>query len=71
MNCLNGLWCLFLPEFMHNFTQFEPVENNVENVSRLVLEAGLDKATAEDVTGLLDSHGQQLSNEDFETWLKN
>ena len=42
---------------MHVFTGLEPVENSVEDISRLVQEAGLDKFTAKEVTELLDSHG--------------
>jgi len=42
---------------MHVFTGFEPVENNVEGISRLVQVAGLDEVTAKEVTELLDSHG--------------
>jgi hypothetical protein len=52
------MWCTLLPEFMHNFTQFKPVENTVEDISRLVQEVGLYKVTSEDVTELLDSHVQ-------------
>jgi hypothetical protein len=52
------MWSTLLPEFMHNFTQFEPVENNAEDISRLVQEVGMYKLTSEDVTELLDSHGQ-------------
>jgi hypothetical protein len=51
---------------MHNFTGLEPVENIVEDSSRLAQEVGWDKVTSEDVTELLDSHGQQISSEDFE-----
>ena len=58
MKCLNGMWCKLLPELMHNFTGFEPVENNVEDISRLVQEAGLYEVTTEDATEPLDSHGQ-------------
>jgi hypothetical protein len=54
------------PEIMHNFTGLEPVENIVEGGSRLAQVVGWDEVTAEDVTDLLDYHGQQLSNEDFE-----
>ena len=48
---------------MHDFTGFEPVENTVEDISRLVQEARLDKVTAEDGAELLNSHGQQLSKD--------
>jgi len=63
MSCLNGVWCKLLPEFMHNFTGYEPVKDTAEDISRLAQEAGLDKATGEDVTEMLDNHGEQLSNE--------
>lgn len=58
MKCLNGMWCTLPPGFMHNFTGFEPVENIVEDMSRLVQEAGLYEVMTEDATELLDSHGQ-------------
>jgi hypothetical protein len=35
---------------MHKFTGLEPVENIVQDVSRLAQEAGLDELTYEDVT---------------------
>jgi hypothetical protein len=38
-------------------TGFDPVESIVEDISRLVQEAGLDEVTAKEVTELLDSHG--------------
>ena len=66
VSCESGMWYKCLQEFMHDFTEFEPVENTVENVSRLVQNAGLHKVTPENGTELLDSHGQQLSNEDLE-----
>jgi hypothetical protein len=66
VNCLNVAWCRLLPEFAHNFTLFGPVENSDDDVSRLAQEAGLHKVTAEDVTELLNSHGQELSNENME-----
>ena len=42
------------------------MENTVEVISRLVQEVGLDEVTAESVTEMLYSHGQQISNEDLE-----
>jgi hypothetical protein len=55
---------------MHDFTGFEPVENTVDDVSRPAQEARLDKFTAEDITQLLVSHGQQISNEELEDMVK-
>ena len=54
---------------MHNFTGFEPVKIITENV-RLAQEAVLDEVTAENVTELQDSHGQQLFNGDLEKMVK-
>jgi hypothetical protein len=54
---------------MHNFKGFEPVKIIVENIS-LAQEAVLDEVTAENVTELLDSHGQQLFNGDLEKMAK-
>jgi hypothetical protein len=70
VSCLNGVCCRFLPEFIHDFTGFEPVKDIVEDVSRLVQETELDKATGEDVTEMLDNHGKLLSNEDEEEMAK-
>ena len=50
VNYLNGLWHQLLPDFMHDFTGFEPVENIVEVISRLAQDVELDKFTAESVT---------------------
>jgi hypothetical protein len=61
---VSGVWHKLLQEFMHDFTGFEPVENTVEDVSKLVQEARLDEVIPEDGTELLDSHGQQLFKED-------
>jgi hypothetical protein len=60
------VWCKLLPEFIHDFTGFEPVKDIAEDVSRLAQEAGLDKPVGEGVTEILDNHGKQLSNEDLE-----
>jgi hypothetical protein len=59
------VWCRHLPEFTYDFTGFEPVEKSEDKFSSLVQESGLDKAKSEDVTELLDSHGQQLANENL------
>ena len=63
MSCLNGVCCKLIPEFLHDFAGYEPVKDIAEDISRPVQEAGLDKATGEDVTEMLDNHGKQLSNE--------
>jgi hypothetical protein len=60
-----------LPQFRHDITGFEPMDNTVDDINRPAQETGLDEVRAKDITQLLDSHGQQLSNEDLETWLKN
>jgi pyruvate formate-lyase activating enzyme-like uncharacterized protein len=65
VNCLTGAWLQFLPQFVHLFAGFEPVETT-ENGRRLVQEAGLDEVRVEHVKELLGSHGQQHSNEDLE-----
>jgi len=55
---------------MHDFTGFEPVENTVEYISRLVQEVGLYEVTAEDARERSFSDGQQCSNEGFEEMAK-
>jgi type I site-specific restriction endonuclease len=64
------VWLEFLPQFVHIFAGFEPVENMVEDVRRLVQEAGLDEVRVEHVKELLDSHGQQHSNADLKELAK-
>jgi hypothetical protein len=46
------------------------VDNNVDNSSWRVQQVGLDEVTAEDVTELLGSHGQQLCNGDLQEQAK-
>jgi hypothetical protein len=52
---------------MHDFTGFEPVENTVEDISRLVQEVGLYEVIAEDATELSDSFPMKA----LKKWLKN
>jgi hypothetical protein len=59
------VWGKLLPQFVF-FAGFQPVKNVKDDVSRLAQEVGLDEVTDEDVTQLLESHGQPLSNEDLE-----
>jgi hypothetical protein len=63
---LSGVQRKLLLEFIHDFTGLEPVKNTFVDDGRLAQDAGLDEVTAEDVRGLFDSRGQQLSNEDLE-----
>jgi len=55
---------------MHNFTGFEPVVNNVDDVNRTSQEGRMDEVIAEDITQSLDSQGQQHSSEDLEDMVK-
>ena len=55
---------------MHDFTGFEPVVNNVDDINRTSQEAGMDEVIAKDITQLLDSQGQQHSSEDLEDVVK-
>jgi hypothetical protein len=63
--CLKGVWHMRLPQFMLDFTGFEPV-NNTDDINRTSQEAGLDEIIAEDITQLSNSHGQQHYNDDLE-----
>jgi hypothetical protein len=49
-NCLNGAWRRLLPEFVHDFTLFGPVQNSDDDISWLAQKAGLDEVSAENVT---------------------
>ena len=70
MKYVDGVWGKHLPQFMHDFTGFEPVENTVDDISRPAQQASLNKVRANDIIQLLDTHGQQLSNEDLEGMVK-
>ena len=70
VKCLKGVWGKCLPQFMHDVTGFEPMDNTVDDISRPAQEARLDEVRAKDITQLLDSHAQQLSNEDMEDMVK-
>ena len=48
--CLKGLWHKRLPQFMHDFTGFEPVVNSVDDINRTSQEAGMDEVRAKDIT---------------------
>jgi len=49
MKYFNGDWRKHLPQFMHIFTGFGPVENIVYDVSSPGQEAGLDEVRARDI----------------------
>ena len=70
MNCLKGVWGKRLPQFMHDIMGFEPLDNTVDDVSRPAQYGGLDEVRAQDIIQMLDSYGQQLSNEDLEDVVK-
>ena len=55
---------------MHNFTGFEPEENTAERGQQAGTRRRIGRITPEDVTEMVDSHGQQLSNEDLEEMAK-
>jgi len=55
---------------VQDVTGFEPVVNTVEYVNRMSKEAGFEEVIAKDITQLLDSQGQQHSNEELEDVVK-
>ena len=59
-----------LPQFMHEFTVFEPVENTVNDISRPAQQARLDQVRAKDITQLLGNDGRQISNKELEGVVK-
>jgi predicted Zn-ribbon and HTH transcriptional regulator len=64
------VWLEFLPQFVYLFAGFEPVEIMVEDVRRLLQEAGLNEVRVEHVKELLDSHRQQHSITDLKELAK-
>jgi hypothetical protein len=62
---LKGVWNNLCPEFVQDFEGFEnPVANVTETVIEIADRLGLE-VSPEDVTELLQSHSQDLSNEDL------
>ena len=55
-----------LQQFSHEFTVIESVENTVDDFNRPAKDIILDKGRAKDITQLLDTNGQQFSNEEVE-----
>jgi hypothetical protein len=62
---LKGVWKNLCPEFVHDSEGFEnPVANLTETVIEIANRLDLE-VSPEDVTELLQSHSQDLSNEDL------
>ena len=62
---LNGVWRKLCPQFVNDFHGFEgTVDNVIKNIVALSKETDLE-IEADDVTELLESHGEELSAEDL------
>jgi hypothetical protein len=62
---LKGVWKNLCPEFVQDSEGFEnPVANVIETMIEIANRLDLE-ASPEDVTELLQSHSQDLSNEDL------
>lgn len=66
--CLNGVWKKLCPQFVHDFKGFSIKENVAKSNSRslrLAQQLGFSDVEEEDIDELLQSHEQELSNEDL------
>jgi hypothetical protein len=64
--CLNAVWKTFYPQFVHSSKGFEKYETHQEVADTIVKLAEQLKLEVDvaDVEELLESHGNELSNED-------
>ncbi|XP_045107142.1 tigger transposable element-derived protein 1-like [Portunus trituberculatus] len=66
--CLNGVWKKLCPQFVHSFKAFN-VDDIVSKANKDTIsyaqDLGLDEVEEEDIDQLLQSHRQELSNEDL------
>lgn len=66
--CLNGVWKKLCPQFVHSFEGFN-VDDIVSKANKDTIsyaqDLGLDEVEEEDIDQLLQSHRQELSNEDL------
>ena len=61
----------FLPEIMHDFTRFQPVENTAEDVGWLMLRSGTDEVAAEDKQSCWTTMDSCFPIQIWKKWLKN
>jgi hypothetical protein len=67
IKCMNKVW----PQCLHDFRGFEGVPKIANEVAAIAQELGLDSTEPDDVTELLESHSQLLTNEELEDWAAN
>ncbi|KAK3881758.1 hypothetical protein Pcinc_013840 [Petrolisthes cinctipes] len=67
-SCLNGVWKKLCPQFVHDFKGFSINENLAKangKSLRLAQQLGFSEVGEEDIDELLQSHQNELSNEDL------
>ena len=66
--CLNGVWKHLCPQFVHDFVVFD-INDNVLRANKESLdkarEAGFDDLEQKDIDELLESHREELTNEEL------
>ncbi|KAG7174211.1 Tigger transposable element-derived protein 1-like 158, partial [Homarus americanus] len=62
---MNSVWRKLWPECVHNFVSFPSVPAVRKTILTLVKKAGFDEVDDTDVEDLLDSHNEELTNEDL------
>ncbi|XP_007056461.2 tigger transposable element-derived protein 1 [Chelonia mydas] len=64
--CMNGVWWKLWPECVNDLKGFKDVVPAMKkDILGLAKKAGFDKVEEADVTQLLQSHGEELTNEDL------
>ena len=67
-SCCNGVWKKLCPQFVHDFKGYS-IDDNVAKANvkslRLAQQVGFEDLEEEDIDNLLQSHTQELSNEDL------
>lgn len=67
-SCLNGVWKKLCPSFVHDFKGFNINDNLASTNSkslRLAQQVGFENLESEDIDKLLNSHQEELSNEEL------
>ena len=62
---MNGVWRKIWPSVVNDFTGFSPMPDIHKDITSLARRAGFEEVDDDDVAELLDSHSEELTNEDL------
>ncbi|CAM2116375.1 unnamed protein product [Caretta caretta] len=63
--CMNGIWRCAWPDAVHSFIGFDAVPALKQEIVKLAKDVGLEEVEDDDVEELLESHAEQLTNEEL------